>query len=375
MTDKQIIFMNYLLNRLGFQESKYRDEYIGYLSEIAFIHKGIAAIDEKDWDEENPKPFYYLDDEFERYLPEYFTIIDFLVWEYKLKKSKNFKLLEKQSNYISATDLANYTYSPVGYSISKTFAAPKNHLGEIGSKKHEEHRLIQLIKPRSKKTENAEIETDEENIKEGLFQKFITNENQKFFNDINESELIFSGHSKNDSSLKYFINETKNFIGQPDYIFKNQHGKYFIVEEKFKRQKTANQNYFFRNHKIQLASYIYLLNKYKIDYGYLVYWLYDYNNCLFEVENCNVFKINRSQSAESFLDSAYNSVVSFNEKKILTLEINKLNPKKCANCVYVLSCGHKNKRENQVSMPYQLNYINLFGAAYPNELKKEENEQ
>jgi len=375
MTDKQIIFRDYLLNRLGFQESEYRDEYVDFLSEIAFIHKGIAAIDEKDWDEKNPTPYHYYDNENQRYLPEYFTIVDFLVWEYKLKKGRNFKPLEKKSNYISATDLANYTYCPIGYSIGKTFKTPKNHFGEIGTNKHEEHRLIQSIKSQAERKEDFITETDKEEKEEVPFKKFITSDNENFFNDISSSELIFSGHTDADNSIKYFINEDKNFIGQPDYIFKNKNGKYFVVEEKFKRQKESNQNYFFRNHKVQLASYIYFLNKYKIEYGYLVYWLYDYFDYCLDVEECKALKVNRTQVVESFLDSAYKSVVNFNQKKYFNLNLNELNPKKCANCVYVLICGHKNKRKNQVSLPYQWSYFNLFRAEYPEELKKNNDER
>ena len=364
MTEKQIIFRDYLLNRLGFQEGLYRDEYVDYLSEIAFIHKGIAAIDIKDWDEKKPKPYYYYDDENERFLPQYFTIVDFLVWEYKLKKSSNFKLREKQSDYISATDLADYTYCPIGYSIGRTFETPKNHLAEIGTKKHEEHRLIHLLKSQQERKEKKDIP----------YQTYITSENENFFNDIDNSELVFSGHATENNSTKYFINEDKNFIGQPDYILKNKKGKYFVVEEKFKRQKETNQDYFFRNHKVQIASYIYFLNKYKIEYGYLVYWLYDNFHYQIYVQNCNVLKVNRTQAAESFLDSAYKSVITFNQKKYYNLDLKDLNPKKCANCVYVLLCGHKNKRKNQVSLPYQWSYFNLFKAEYPEELKIEDKE-
>jgi CRISPR/Cas system-associated exonuclease Cas4 (RecB family) len=375
MTEKQTILMNYLLNRLGFQESDYRDEYVEFLTRIAFIHKGIAAIEEKDWDEGNPKPYYYFDDEYERYLPKYFTIVDFLIWENKLKKERNFKVQEKQSNYISATDLANYTYCPVGYSIGKTYLTPKNHLGEIGTKKHEEHRLIQSFKAPIDKVDITEKE-DEEPLepKERPFKRFIKSDNEKFFDDINNSELIFSGHSTNDSSNEYFINKEKMFIGQPDYIFKNKDGKYFVIEEKFKRHKESNQNFFFRNHKVQLASYIYFIDKYKIEYGYLVYWLYDYSNYYFEVEDCNVLKLNRTQSAETFVDSAHKAVNTFNERKFFDLDLTELNSKKCANCVYILLCGHKNKRNKQVTIPYQSNYFNLFGVEYPEELKKENDE-
>ena len=173
MTDRQIIFRDYLLKRLGFEESDFMNEYVDFLTDIAFIHKGIAAIDEKDWDEENPKPYYYYDYENERYLPERFTIIDFLVWEYKLKKERSFKAIEKQSDFISATDLANYTYCPIGYSIGKTFETPKNHLGEIGTKKHEEHRLIKLFQRQTEKHEDSTIVVADDEQEDNQFDIFI----------------------------------------------------------------------------------------------------------------------------------------------------------------------------------------------------------
>ncbi len=376
MTEKQIIFRDYLLKRLGFTDSDFRNEYVEFLEEIACIHKGIASIDEKDWDEEKPKPFYYYDYENERYLPKRFSIVDFLVWEYRLKKERLFKTIENHSKFISATDLANYTYCPVGYSISKTFVTPKNYLGEIGTKKHEKHRLIKSIRIQSDKIkdERDEVSEDEqdENINNKKFNIFVSSDTESFFNDVNNSELIFSGHSEKSNEQNYFINEEKEFIGQPDYIFKNDKGKYFVVEEKFKCQKASNQKFFFRNHKVQLASYIYFLNQYKIDYGYLVYWLYDYCDSQLNVESCKVLRINRTQVAESFLMGAYNSVINFNQQKYLNIDSNKLSAKKCASCVYVLVCGHKNQRKNQVSLPYQWSYLNLFRAEYPAELKKDE---
>ena len=376
MTDKQIILRDYLLKRLGFEESDFKNEYINFLEEIAFIHKGIASIAEKDWDESNPKQFYYYDFENERYLPERFTIIDFLIWEYKLKKERNFQTVENKSDFISATDLANFTYCPVGYSIGKSFEVPKNQLAEIGTKKHEEHRLINSIhKQLDRREDLTDKDTDNEKVDNSKFDIFINSDTKPFFNDIVNSELVFSGHSVKSDKQKYFINKEKGFIGQPDYIFKNDKGKHFVVEEKFKRQKESNQNNFFRNHKVQLASYIYFLNQYQIDYGYLVYWLYEYYNKELKIENCKVLKISRTQGAESFLTTAHNSVVAFNQKKYLNINFNELSAKKCANCVYVLICGHKNLRKNQVSLPYQWSYFNLFRAEYPQELKNTPDEQ
>jgi CRISPR/Cas system-associated exonuclease Cas4 (RecB family) len=369
MTKKQIIFRDYLLKRLGFQDSEYLNDYLDNLSQIVSIYKGIAGIDQKDWNEECPKPYYYFDFESGRYFPEHFKLLDFLVFEYKQKKEKSFRFLEKQSTYLSATDLANYTYCPIGYSIGRTFEIPKNQLGEIGKNKHEEHRLINSITNRKNKYEKLVNDNGEDQNNFNPLEKVSANEVELFFNDIDESELIFSGHTDNENSRKYFINEDRNFKGQPDYIFKNKSGQYFVVEEKFKRMKTSSKNYFFRNHKVQLASYMYFLNNYDLEYGYLIYWLYDYNDYQFQVDDINVLKLNRSQSVQSFLESAYKSVTEFNEKRILALDINGLNAKKCANCVYVLICGHKNKRRSQVTLPYQLDFLNLYWAEYPDELK------
>jgi CRISPR/Cas system-associated exonuclease Cas4 (RecB family) len=367
MTEKQIIFKNYLLKRLGFKDDSFIRDYIYSLTEIVSIHRGIASIDIKDWDEKSPKPYYFYDDENERYLPEYFSLIDFLYWEYKLKKEKGFQKTSNQSNYVSATDLANFTYCPVAYSISRTFKTPKNQLGEFGTKKHEEHRLIQYLKNTRPKTEEIR---DKDVGKKDIYTSFSNEKTKDFFDDIIDSELIFSGHNENKDNEKFFINSEMNFIGQPDYILKNCNGQYYVIEEKFKRSKFSNQNYFFRNHKVQIASYIYYLNRYKIDYGYLVYWLYDYNNYQYNIEQCNILKINRSNSIELFLKSAFKSVNTFNEKKFCNIDINGLNPNKCANCVYIIICGHKNKRRNQVSLPYQDSYLNLYSTPYPEELKK-----
>lgn len=362
LSEKQEAFLDYLMSKLGFEESDFRNQYLEHLSEIVFIHKGLAAIEKKDWSN-NPKQFYYNDGE--RYLPEKFNIIDFLVQEYRYKKNNEFKPLTNKSNYISATDLANYTYCPIGYSIGCSYETPKNYLAEIGTSKHEEHRLINAFKPTADK--------DELVSKKDFLLYYQNDETKEFISDIESSNIVFSGHVKN-LKEKYFINENKGFIGQPDYIFINKDNKHFVVEEKFKRNKESNQNFFFRNHKVQLAAYIYYIEKYKIDYGYLVYWLYETSDSSISVHKCKILKISRSKDAEDFLNNAFSEVLTFKNKKYININISELNPKKCANCVYVLLCGHKNRRRNQVTLPYQSSYFSLYYAKYPEILKKEENE-
>lgn len=164
-----------------------------------------------------------------------------------------------------------------------------NQLAEIGTKKHEEHRLLNLFR----KPEPYDTSSDKTTDNEELVTSFIDSKNEDFFNDIRNSELKFSGHSKG-NRVSYFINEEKRFIGQPNYIFKNKKVQLFVVEEKFKRNNESNQQFFFRNHKVQLAAYIYYLNQFKCEYGYLVYWLYDYYNYSYSIVACRVLKVIRT---------------------------------------------------------------------------------
>ena len=358
------------MKKLGFFDNVFIEKYEEILDKIVYIHRNIAAIEEKDWDIKNEKSYY--DFNGVNYLPTRFTIIDFLVLEYRYKKEKLYKIKKNNTNLISATDLANYTYCPIGYSIGQTFQTPKNQLGEVGSKKHEEHCLFFNLQKKSN-VKHIKIETEDDQITEkiDLFDNYRNDETNSFFDDLDNSELIYYGHNI-DNEEKYFINNEKGFIGQPDYILKNSSNKYFVIEEKFKRSKYSNENYFFSNHKVQLASYIYFLNKYKIEYGYLVYWLYDYKDYNFEINKCKVLRVNRNNNIESYLLNKYDLINNFKTKKYLNVKIDDIDPVKCANCVYVFICAHKNKRQNQVSLPYQSGYFNLYYAKYPEELKKVE---
>lgn len=308
MSERSEAFKDYLLKRLGFKSDSFLENYVRSL----------------------------------RDRPDC-SIISFLNEEILLKESKGFKKYNSKTNYISATDLATYTYCPIAYSISKTFEVEQSESAKKSVKAHEERRLINNLQT----TFN-----------------FTNKTNQSFFNDINNSKLIYSGHSK-DESKKYFINDEVGYIGQPDYIFQNSNGQNFIVEEKFLTKKKER---FFDNHIVQLQSYIYLLNEFKANYGYLLYWSYRENYSIFM--ECNVYKINRESNIPELLYSAIENIKEFKVQKKLDLNLNSLNPHKCGGCVYCQCCGHKNKRFKRVNIPYKNEYLRLYHTEFPEILKK-----
>lgn len=365
-SEKQAALLNYLLKRLGFEDNPGTMQYIEKLEMVAHIFRNNRAIYDPNQEissQDIPK-YYYFDGD--KYIPERYNIIDFLIDEYSLKKKQEYEIINTLSDYISATDLANYTFCPVGFSINSSFNIKSNKLAEVGERLHESARLINKF--------DFQIQKSIEDKEGSMYnvEKYINETNKTFFNLLIDSKLVFSGHKQdvNQKGKKYFTNESLKFIGQPDYVFIDKYGKNFIVEEKFKRD-TGKASAFYNNHKVQLASYIYYLNSLNAQYGYLVYWYYEYHDYQFNYLKCEVYRIDKTVNGEIFLSQVYNGVKEFRRKKTYKVESQILNGIKCASCVYCMYCGHKTGKIEEVTLPYSRKYHVLHKEPYPEILKKE----
>ncbi len=372
--------INYLLARIGFEKGDFLDQYLDSLYSLATQYRYLAAkeavLKSPDEDSEtdsnqinNPElvplnPDSYKEYEFDGnvFVPTSFSKLDYLMFEYKSKKEKNVRKIQKENSLISATDLANFTYCPVSYSIGKTFETDIIRSAVVGSKFHAENKLVNWIRSALKGERTKEQKNEVDN--------FENEQNKYFFDDIRGSQIIYSGHTNN--AKKYFINKKGNFTGQPDYVFKNRKGENFIVEEKFKWKKEETVDGFFQSHKVQLASYIYGLDEFDASYGYLIYWHYNFDTASQEnkVLECKVLKISKSIEIQSFLRDTFLALSNLIREKKQNFIVDKLNPKKCANCAVNRFCGHKTGRFKDLEVPYNEKYLQLVSVPYPEELKK-----
>lgn len=368
-SDKQLALRDYLIQRLGFQNQEFLEKYLeslGYSSRYYKNYRAIYPDEGEEIDEDNPPKDYFSFDG-EKWVPDRYTIIDYLIDEYALKKGGKATLVNKDENnenLISATDLSTYSFCPVSYSISKSLVVEVTTSAERGTSLHEESRLINR-----KIRRKDELEGDEEEYDYNTKQ-LVNDENRELFEDIKNSRLIYSGHEENEK--KYFINSKGNFVGQPDYVFEKPNGKKFIVEEKFKREKWDVQQLFFHNHQIQLYSYIYGLDEFDADYGYLVYWYYDASYGDYNVTDCKIKRLSKSKKARYYLNQVFSSLTKFKSSNEVDFNPRILKPNKCANCVVNRYCGHKTGRFEKLKYPYSLEYHKTWYAAYPEILKKEE---
>lgn len=316
--------------------------------------------------------------------------IDLLKEEIELKKNLSSVLSKNLKRGFSATDLADYVYCPVSFTIKQSFSieCPSGlDSSETGKKLHEQLRLLP-----SPTIENIiELPSDEDNS---------VSSNQTLLW-IKRCKNIFCGH----------VNISNNFIngdfwGIPDYIFQDEGGKYFVVEEKFHKKRDPNKlsqdekdNYygsgaddsfvdedaeqkrknwktyqpkFFDNHLIQIVAYMKNILQYKIEYGYLIYWYYDFNGDNPYVHKVSCRKVILDEPNERLYDDTLKNILHLRQKSNISFSSNKLNMNKCAGCVVNKYCGHKTGKFQILEFPYNRNHMKLYYTSFPEELRKEQ---
>ena len=359
-TSRQWLYVKFMMKKIGFTNDEIISVYLRHHEKIYstwYTTTNKYGVEQRHYDISN--------------------CIEMLKDEIELKKNKkNIKLKEITDNRFAATDLSNFVYCPVSYSIGKTFEItnPSGQLyTEIGLKLHEQLRLLNKQVPYYLKEDN--YYSDDEVAENELIKK------------IKQSEIIFAGHT---NKQKVFVNREENFVGQPDYIFRDKEGKYFVVEEKFHYLKSKNHvsweeqpnlyesltNKFFDNHRIQLISYVKNIKDYPISYGYLIYWYYDMNEVRIasakyedmpQIHDIRIKKIVLNQPELEFYDSTKYKINDLLKNKGQIFDKGNLNPNKCAACVVSKYCSHKSGRLNNYSLPHSLSDINLYYAKYPTE--------
>jgi CRISPR/Cas system-associated exonuclease Cas4 (RecB family) len=272
-------------------------------------------------------------------------------------------LLIKENNsseLTSASEYSGYVFCPVSTIISNRFVVPATVVQHVGTEMHERTLLINKFL----KVDGETVASQQDFAKSP--DHFEDSANKDFFNDINSSKLILSGHM-NDS--KPFSDNKSKFIGQPDYIFENSKGGRFIVEEKFRFLSSGQSKVsLYRSHRIQLLSYIYMLNSLNIEYGYVIYWvsqsmLGTYGNEFIAIDRCVAIRIDRTNKNRLMLGDVYREYrdVKFKGKQV-ELPNESINPAKCGSCSLNMFCVHKVK--NQPKVTINSSYEDLFKVKY-----------
>lgn len=256
-------------------------------------------------------------------------------------------------NAITASDIAQYTFCPASFAIQKSFDLRPTPKTKVGSKLHKELRLINYLRS-------------------GVAHKSMTdtvNYHRDFFDLIKHSKLIYSGH---DDSTRTQVFKKRNFYAQPDYIFHSPDNGFFIVEEKYTHASnidTWDRNFNFNNHLMQVAAYLYGIEEYQANNGYVLNWLYrsvdGEHGPEPRITGCRIHKVERSDILRDKLVNTY-----YNIKAILThkeQQFDNVNTNKCRSCSVAGICQHKYGKNRTVRIPYDIE-VNNAVIGLPNDL-------
>lgn len=395
-TSNQKVFINSLLDQLNFNQivksntDKFTMEYFNQLLKSYKKFKDLA----------NCEYSMILYNNVERIIPknailsiiykdngeffeaESFSIFDYLKLEIKIKKNELYDIIETDSIYISASDIANFTYCPVSFAISRSIKYKTLASAKIGLELHETSFINSMIFNKSKKELVNSIE------------EIFYDESFKTLSDILKNcDILYSGHSPNDK-VKYFKSSRGNFIGQPDFILRDRTtNKIFVIEEKYhyipkefinygntdyygdvhkKNRNEREKQIVYDNHINQLLSYVYGIADYEIDYGILIYWKYEIEENKRNITKCSFKIFYKNEEHQINLNKIYLKIKSFLRNKNLEFDINIRNPKKCASCVNNILCGHKTGNFNDITLPYNSKYLKINKGSFLESFEKDE---
>ena len=329
-------YINYLLRRIGFNDNYLIDEYLRYL-----WHRHRHQISENSTLKISPAEFCidYIKKEVE--------------FRYYLEQIRLKKLIE--SNIITSTDLSNFVFCSASYSISKSFHIDQPIELFWISKGIDLHKTLRFIKRESP------IVYSESDISS------LNARQREKIERIRNCELIFAGHK---SDQQYYINQSVNWKGQPDYIFRDPLHRFFVVEEKFRYcfRESDNFGIIFKNHCVQLQSYINYIQEYNIEYGILIYWYYDfyYKEQIPNIHALSI-KVFKKNSFTNLLRNTHDAISQFHVKKVSRFSFNGSTLNKCTACSVNWYCAHKTVNEEYVRLPYDIASLKLKDVNYDRE--------
>lgn len=272
--------------------------------------------------------------------------------ELRLKQNKSYELQYDNSKTTLISDLGNYEFCPVSYAINETFKVPENETWQKDEWAGEKLHLYERYKLYKKNRNLSEAFADS---------KIELNDRYKsLFNPIFMSEMIQNNYDKKNTTV--YTNKNSSIKGIPDYVFKDDNGKNFVVIEKFTRKISEVNSSPFFNDLVRVYGYINELYSLNISYGKLIYWYIDYDNYTDNngknvikrfVKSADVFHVSNTLEEKNRLTASIKSLEEFKRTKTKIIDADRISfPNKCLNCSVVTHCVHKTGKFNKITLPY-----------------------
>ncbi|MBX3162939.1 MAG: tetratricopeptide repeat protein [Bacteroidetes bacterium] len=281
--------------------------------------------------------------------------------EFYRRKNNVYTSIYNPNKITLISDLSDFEFCPASFAISETFTVASNAAWEINEWNGEKKYLIDRYNEFQKSKSINEVFNDN-------FLIAISDTTEKDFTPIFNSKLIFNNY--NGLNEAYFSNSTDTIRGKPDYIFENANSERFVVVEKFTKRTSEKIQTAFSNDLVKVYGYIFELETLNVDFGYLIYWYWEYEDIPMEngsvkkkikIKAYRIFKIEKNINNKSKLENVIEKVKSFKQSKEFSVDGDKISfANKCLHCSVVSLCNHKTGKFNLIKLPYDVNSLTVI---------------
>lgn len=275
------------------------------------------------------------------------------------RKKKDYKLIYNPNKPILVSDIGDFEFCPSSFAINQTFVVRSNTNWEKDEwnvdKKYliDRYNMYQQSKDINKSFADTGID--------------INDTTKNDFYPIFRAKLLINNYDGTND--KHYSNASDTIRGVPDYVFENEQGKKFVVIEKFTKKITENTNAF-PNDLARIYGYMFELSTLNLDFGYLIYWYWNYVDVPTDNENSSkkkmkvmsyrIFKVEKTAENKDTLNKIIEKIKSFKQSKQLAVEGDRISfANKCLQCSVVSYCHHKTGKFNLVKLPYDIDDLKI----------------
>jgi CRISPR/Cas system-associated exonuclease Cas4 (RecB family) len=315
-TEKQMEFIEKLVDQLGYKNSPYKESFLKEYNVNSESKIDVQQASDK---------------------------IEWLLKLNKLRRSRRTIFFDKEK-YNTVSELSQFVFCPASYSIKKTCIWNKtDDLQKIKIDDDFENLETSLLLRKIEVIENFKLnESDKYKIESYNRQK---NELSWFFSSI----VAYNGYSDE----KVLINHERKITGRPSLIFQCIEGYTTLVVEKMS-YNLYKSNILWDSIKIQTLAYANLFNEFRIDKIFIVIWQnYNWNIDVLD-RNFKIFEISNDKKSTDELLQFFSVFEQLNKNGSILFEAHSINPSKCFKCSYRTICNHKSGLINNLSIPYNV---------------------
>lgn len=287
-----------------------------------------------------------------------------LNFDFDTKNKKNWTIYPSLFKSISSSNISDYVFCPVSYSINKSINIEQDEHINIVSNYSSKISISKIYGNRKKFDNINEALKMLPNTLDFLLEIKNTSNYRclgipEDFSEIFNLRLLENNVRSKNRNIHESLN--KKFKASPDYVMINEEtGKKIIIEEKYRYSESSNIESPFQSNYFEIANTIFNIEEFRDYEVYIVYWFWKFipnDNTEFErffaVTDWKIFKVDFENYSKLELDGYVKNIEALLDNKTLSFKSESINSLKCVNCSVRHYCYHKTGRINEISLPYK----------------------